>query len=423
MPLPVTLPPFVQAVKEFQQLGLVNKALIDVTAVDVPLIALAKNQSERKERALRQGLVLLVAFLMAPLHARLVSRLMSHGIGIKGHSGANQTLMRLSFNELANTNTMRQGIIRLFRDPSGKVPLQNRIPLPLKRRLGPRALEHLRKRVLNAKSHFLMTDLAVCGLLLSSIGFIKVAFGKLMSGKNQFSGEFGIVNTNVLDALYRHEHQGDHEALQAKTQLKQAITFSTAIGVPVLLGLLVRHGLKTPNPKGLNRFITQKLAPRLDYNYPSYLKSLKGWPLLSDGAQILLSLMLTMGELTSARSKRELKELAIQRNSIDAMFFFGAPMFMKALSGSTTVQGAIDRARFKVPHLVQQAARRSARTYLASFLLTLACVSAIVAKTNQITRQAVKDDANRLTPRPYTDPRISPRTSPVGSPNPQPTGP
>jgi len=48
-----SIPAWVHAVREFQHLGLMNKAVIDATAVDIPLVVLAKNNTERKERLIR----------------------------------------------------------------------------------------------------------------------------------------------------------------------------------------------------------------------------------------------------------------------------------------------------------------------------------------------------------------------------------
>ena len=66
--------------------------------------------------------------------------------------------------------------------------------------------------------------------------------------------------------------------------------------------------------------------------------------MVSDASLIIASLLLTVGELASSRSAREFKENFIMRNSIDAMFFLGTPLFMKLLAGSTTIQGALEKA-------------------------------------------------------------------------------
>lgn len=54
----VNFPPWVQGVSEFQQLGLVNKAVMTTFGIDVPYVALAKNPEEQKERMVRQSLIM-----------------------------------------------------------------------------------------------------------------------------------------------------------------------------------------------------------------------------------------------------------------------------------------------------------------------------------------------------------------------------
>lgn len=137
----------------------------------------------------------------------------------------------------------------------------------------------------------------------------------------------------------------------------------------------------------------------------------------SDGGFILTALVLTAGELASARSPREFKELAIMRNSIDLVFFFGVPFFMKLLSGSTTVAGALEKAQQTLKTLpksahapaLQQAASRSAWTYVLSFVLGSLAVAGITIATNQMTRKGVKKAAEAL------DTPISPQTTTLPS--------
>lgn len=363
---PIVFSPFVKAVKEFQELGLVNKALLDATAVDIPLVGLAKNPTERKERFVRQALVLLICFVIAPLHARLVSKLMSH------HFKISEKAMRIPFDALKNQKALIQSLKAIAEKTM-------------------RPSERLRKSIVSAKTGFMMVDLAVCGFLLSSVGSIKVLFGKLITGKSQFTGEQGIVSEKALNQIYQQETK----ASQVKNYNKEIATLSLGVGVPLLTGLLLRKAFMKPVLSS-TKPVLHCLAALLDYNYPKYTRWLKGWPMVSDGALIMLAGLLTLGELTSARSPREFKELAIQRNSIDALFFFGAPMFMKMLSGATTVQGAINLAKGKSAKVLKLAATGAAKSYVASYLLAGLAVAGIVVVTNNMTRQAVKNKAEAI---------------------------
>ena len=371
-----TLPTWVNAVREFQHLGLMNKAVIDATAVDIPLVVLAKNKTERKERLIRQAMVLAIAFIIAPLHAKVISRLCSKALGFTA-KGLNETLMQLSSKELASTESLQQGLARVV-GPHWQQSISN-------------PLEPLRQAVIKAKAKFFMWDLGLEGLLFASVGFIKVFFGNLMSGKKQFTGELGAVSEQQLDALYQQGAKTPPKSWLSKN-FKEVLTMGLGVLAPVAIGLAMRRGLLASASKGLSGFMAKTIAPLFDYNYPTYAKRLRGWPLLSDASLLLTAIVLTVGELASARSKREFNELAIQRNSIDALFFFGAPALMKVFSGSTTVQGAINKAVAKNNSL-QQAARRSALAYVASYLLSMASIAGIIVYTNALTLRSVKQDA------------------------------
>lgn len=365
----MALSPWANKVKEFQQLGLINKAVLDATAVDIPLVTMAKNPTEQKERLLRQALVLLIAFVIAPIHARLLQGLVAKQFKLAPE------LFQLGFKQLSSTQQLGQALKILKTQAKGVARYTSN--------------ESLRQKLIKAKTLFMATDLAVCGGLLSSVGFIKVLFGQFLSGKKQFSGELGLTSEKTLDAIYAKEAENK----KVSGRFKYAIALGLGVGAPVALSFLFRHSLLKAKPKA--SFLS-KTASFMDYNYPHYYKRLKGWPMLSDGAMILQAALLSIGDMIAARSPREFKELAIQRNSIDAVFFFAAPVFMKLLSGSTTVQGAIDAVRNKSPKIIRQVGNRAANTYVLSYLLAGAAVAGITAYTNMLTKKGVAKAAQSI---------------------------
>lgn len=375
----IVLSPFVNSVKEFQQLGLANKAIIDATAVDIPLITLSKNENERKERALRQGMVLLIAFVLAPLHAKVFSKLISKSIGLGTHK-INQELMQLSFKDLKNVASLKTGIHNLY---------ENLLKEPMPKNLGEHINENLKKNILKAKSRFLAADLGFECLLFSSLGFIKTSFGKTLTGKDQFTGEQGIVEQEKLDQIYKKEKE--KQGFFSNKHFKEVVTVGLGVTIPLLLSRLIHKSLSKETNKGIYGFVSNKVAKLFDHNFARHSKFLKGLPLLSDAALLVSALVLTGGELSSARSPREFKELAIQRNSIDFMFFFGAPLFMKLLSGSTTVQGAIDR---------KKSPKAAALAYVVSYIAASLSVAGIVMLTNKMTRKGVKKEAQNIQNKP-----------------------
>jgi len=397
---PSQLGAFASTVREFQSLGLINKAVIDATAVDIPIIALAKNNIERKERALRQAMVLMIAFVMAPLHAWLISKGFAQRLMVKTGlktKGLGQRLLQLSYKDLHNGATLKKGVEKLFKEFFAEA-----LPSELVQKLSNQDLtEALRKEIVKQKSGFGMADLSLEGFLFATVGFIKVLFGKLMTGTKQFTGEIGIVKKETLDQIYQNEKQ-QRPKTKTDSHFKEVLTIGLGIGVPVLLGLMLKRAhLKAVEAgrtyKGFMGAI-RKIAHVFDYNYPRYPNRFKrlNIPLLSDAGLVVTALILTTGELASARSKREFKELAIMRNSIDALFFFGTPLFMKALTGSTTVNGALAKVNNGTAQQIRRAGHKAAWMYVLSFLLNLVAVSGIVVLTNQMTRKGVKKAAEKL---------------------------
>lgn len=378
------LSPFINSVKEFQQLGLVNKAVIDSTAVDIPLVGLSKNKNERKERALRQGLVLLIAFLLAPVHSKALLKILGKKIGFKSQK-LNQELMQLSFKDLKNVKSLESGISELY-----KKHLKTAIPSDLGKSIN----ENLRKKILKTKSLFLAWDLGFECLLFANIGFAKVLFGKKLTGKDQFSGEQGIVDQKKLDKIY--EKEKEKKSVLSNKHFKEITTSGLGIAIPAVLSILIHKSLIKDVNKGFKGFMSNKIAKLFDHNFSRHAKFLKGLPLLSDAALLVSALVLTGGELSSARSPREFKELAIQRNSIDGMFFFGAPLFMKLISGSTTVQGAIDKIQSKDPNLIKKSANKAAWAYVLSYILASLSVAGIVVLTNKMTQKEIKKEAQNI---------------------------
>ncbi|MDH4378758.1 MAG: hypothetical protein QE263_02485 [Vampirovibrionales bacterium] len=395
------LPAWVLGLRDFQRLGLINKAVIDVTAVDIPFIAMAKNKTEQKERILRQSLLLVIAFILAPIHSTLIARAMSKYVGFVGDAGKalNKTLMQLSYKDLGNLESFQTAVSKLF-----KTTLNQPLPeLLVKNGL----TDALRHNILKAKSHFLRLDLAVEGVLFSLIGPAKVMFGEWLSGKKQFTGEFGIVDQSTLNKLYDKQAEAKAKKKPWRQFLQQHSTlFSMALGVIVpLLGATALHRLfKAPSPTGVSRWFQQHIAPHFDYHYSQFIKVFKGVPMLSDGSLLLMCILMQISELAAARSKREVKEVAIQRSLLDVTFFFGIPAFMRLLSGSTSVQGAMDKkieaAAAKGIKLGEAELKRIGKvagwTYGVSYLLAATAIIGSIALGNHFTRKGVRDDAQKL---------------------------
>ncbi|MEZ4574861.1 MAG: hypothetical protein R2857_08100 [Vampirovibrionales bacterium] len=56
--------------QDFAHASAINKGILDIIGIDVPLIAVAKNNLERKERAFQQAITFLIFFMLAPCMPR-----------------------------------------------------------------------------------------------------------------------------------------------------------------------------------------------------------------------------------------------------------------------------------------------------------------------------------------------------------------
>lgn len=402
------LPRWVRGVHEFQQAGIVNKALVDMVGIDVPQIVLAKNPMERQERFFRQGLIFVLAFVLAPLHAYGFAKLVSR---------ANQLpadVFRVSFKDLANVRTLKQALSQASRSNPAIFSFGRAQPIN----------EALRQRLTKAKTQFLTLDLITECVLSGCVGPLKVLFGTKLTGKKQFTGEHGIVSAQTLDQLYAKADQERNKtqtsgSLTAKAlDLKTWLPIGLGVILPLLIGGLIRRQYSRPfsnthvSASRLNRWV-RALAPTFDYTYAKHLLASKRWgallnkvPLASDAFLVAVGLTYTLGDLAAARSHREFKELFIQHNAINVMYFLGTPLWMKTLTHLMGDRYGLKHSAISVGRVLARnqlpptqrgpAARFAALAYLSSFVFNLLVISGVIATTNRMTRAAVKEDAKAL---------------------------
>lgn len=404
MTSPISQPPvnqrfsgtFAHRVNQFQKMALVNRALLDVVAVDTVYVGLANNNKQRQERFIRQALVLLLGFMVAPLHALLLSRWFSYQHRLP------QPLMQLPMANLTSMSALKQGYKNLLQEIQEN-PEQARQLLKLPITPG------LRRRLIQAKSGLLMTDLAAEGGLYASIPLVKNACSHLwITQSGQAAGEQGVVSPKALAAIYEQE-------ARQKTQRQREIG-SVAAGVlgPLAFGLLFRKALSASphnhrNP-GLFLRSMQWLMPKFDYVYPRS-GALKGLPLMKIGPLFVVAVINSIADVVSARSTTEAKELATTGVLINALFFFGDGALMALLRKfstnrfklpfTTSVENAIASAKKlypKHPSMAQKAADRAAQHYLLSYLINIPATAGIVYGANKLTQRNITAKAQQLEP-------------------------
>lgn len=388
MPQPVLLSPWVHWTKLFQERPLLNRAVLDTVGYAVPSILLTRNPIERKEQTLDRILVIGSAFFLAPLHAWLFLRLFSRKL-------PSEMLMRLSYKDLFNTKGFQAALPRLkqelLQDSLGKQVWA--IP---KRLLTDNAFANrIRQQVIQQKSHMLLWDLLTEALIFTNLRFVTNWFTRTLTGKNQFSGEYGVAEQEKLDKLHQKNKQGE----RFTEQQKQIFNTVLALLVPPLVALGLRRAMLQPQNQSFWAKGLRRIAGGFDYNKGIYLGM---------GALGVIIAMQLLGYAMAARDKYELREKMLVQNIGNFIFFFGNWTWMQLLGRTIlgqsklpavrSVQEAMDKVAKQGGSMpkVKQASRWAATFYWLCFLLNNLSFASLVVATNKSTVQQVKTDVAQL---------------------------
>jgi hypothetical protein len=379
----VNLPAWVQGVSEFQQLGLVNKATMSTLGIDVPYVALAKNPEEKKERLVRQSMILAFMYSMAPLHSTLLAYHFAKKMDVTHDVKTKKKLLGLKFEELAHLDAFQKAVKQHL--PQGKDA----------------ATEAMRLCVLKAKGTHLAWDLAAEGGLLASVGLLKVLFSEWQTGNKRFTGEKGLASEAELNALYKKEQRKDPFGIP---HFREMSVIMGATVLPFLFGQGIKKTmLEVPKKRnGLQRQMA-KLAPHFDYNFCQFLGKrfpfLKEVPMLPLSGLALVAFFLNMGDIASSRSPRDFKENTVRSVAFFSSMFIIGPMLVSFLNkGHTTIVKLLEAEAKagKAPEQLVKIAKNSALKYIGIFSANLALMIGVVYGINQMTKHDLKEDLKKL---------------------------
>lgn len=374
----------VRATQYTQDNVVLNKALLVILGVDVPLVGLSRNQQEMKETLFRAALILASAYLIAPFRAKAIAW------GLSKLFKFDSRLMKLPFESLKSGEQFKNGVAVLAKEL--------KIPIVL-----PRETSKTLKHVVEAKSQLLIWDLILDGLVFVNMGWIKNAFGRFITGKKQFTGEMGVVSQEKLDKLYALKNQ-------KKTPLEKYlpwITSSMAIVSPLILGLWVRRAMLSPvKQMGKVTGFLRKHVTQFDYKSGIYMKLA---PLF------LVGVLNDVGDIIAARSNHERREIFLKKVPITGLFFFGdmawmwvASKFVLAKHKIPAVTSIAKAVELAPKHLKTKAAASAAGLYWLSFILNTLCLGGVVIANNRLTTKKVKEEVahmdtmtNKTRPRKY----------------------
>ena len=309
--------PLVQGVANFQQYALVNKAVLALAGWDAPMLVTAKNAQERKERLWKQLFYFGVVFMAAPLHAWFLSRYFgpkafnpTQLAALKKINIEPGRLLQISSKHLHDLNGLRSGLTELFEKKLGV-----HLPDEIKHSID----EPFRQRLIKAKQHFWVGDLAIEGFFMGSIGWmINLASKYWISKGDQFSGEMRLAKESDLQELYEKEREKEWFS----PKVRAAFTSIAGTLVPMGASLLVGHSLLRPSSTNSVLRLVKKLAPTFDYHY------LKQVPLMGMGGLGLLAFWADTSDMINSRSPRERVENAFKYLAT-AVFMTGDLVWMK----------------------------------------------------------------------------------------------
>jgi hypothetical protein len=377
------IPPWVSSIQRLQDNVFLNKSILETVGLDGPMIGMARNPQERKELAFKVGIITLVAFYLAPLHARLFAQLASHL-----HGQIDARLLCLGYEELTHTSALKQGLSRLKEElVSFKV---KPLTLPEAWELQP---ETLRQNIVKAKTLLLTLDLGTEALFLMNVGKLKNWFGYLLTHKKQFTGEMGTVSSSDLDALYTYKEKQKREHSLTSKQTSYLLN-TLALFTPTVIAQSFKHAFLNMNKQNSVLSALRKIAPAFSNDSRGFTLGLASFA--------TAFVLLNIGEYTAARSDNEKVEIVVKKTPLFLSFMFGDLLLNRGLKRlfppkGYTLQHTITQTLRQAPKALKaKAAQHAALTYLGAFTLNTGLVAAVIYAGNKITRKRLKQQVQHM---------------------------
>lgn len=295
---------------------MLNKATLDAS-VDVPMVMMANNKTERAERFNRCAIAWTIAFATPFVTLPLTNRL-----AMKYIAGASKKLMseeskliELSNKYLVGKNETKKGIEEFVKNYKvskldkfyagmfGKKPSQKAPDFREFITNNNGDFEKIRKKLVNAKMSVLAFDLAFTAGSLGSIGFFNNWRTKRKTGREGFSAEFNMADQKVTD---------ERAKKYAKTEGLRKASFAALVGLITLMPLAIKKGLNTKETGKFGKFV-KKHAHLTDYTDGIFMHRL---PLF------FAAISAYYGMSVASRNKTELKDNLI-RAMVGQFAFFG----------------------------------------------------------------------------------------------------
>ena len=286
---------------------LLNKAILDVAALDAPQIIMSNNKDERRERlnksAISFALGYISPFITLPLSNRLV---MSKVVKLsKNFTSSENKLIQLSFKYLDNKLNTQKGIELLSKE------LKTDFSGIINKFGGD--YEKIRQKLINAKCIVLGSDMLFTAGSIGSLGFYNNWQTKKLTRQDGYSAEFKMADKDIV------------EKRAQKYKKSEPFRKGLFAGILTLLAaspLILKKGL---NAKTASKFsnIISKLASKFDYTDGIFMKRLTFF---------MATIGIYSGITLASRNQTELKDNII-RSSVSMATFFGGDIVIGSILG------------------------------------------------------------------------------------------
>lgn len=283
---------------------LLNKAIFDITGSDIPWVVMANNKEERRERANRGLLSVLMVFISPlvalPLVNRFAMRKISKLTPKLFHKQYNA--VKLSNEYLVSAEKTKEGLAKLKNELAEK-----KINLDIKALLEKSggSYDTLRKKIIDSKNIVLGFDMLMVSGVFGHIGFFNDWQTRRKTGQIGYSAELNMADKNVIEKRAKKQEE--------IRKFKYAGFLATLAAASVAMPLAIRHGLNTKSSTKFANYV-KRHGERFDYKDAIFMSRLP---------MAISFIAAHTGVFLASRNKSEMKDNAVRSTTAISIFFLG----------------------------------------------------------------------------------------------------
>ncbi len=280
---------------------LINKALVDAS-IDVPMVAMANNPDERRERFSRVLIGWSIGFATPFITLPLTNRLALKGIAktYKGFFNKENNIIQISNKNLKTADATKKAIENLAE--KYKFSTED---------IAKNGYENLRRKLINSKCAVLAFDYLFTAGSLGCIGYFNNWMTKRKTGRKGFSAEFNMAEKSLTDKRAEKFE---------KREKNMKLSFAAILGLLVASPVFIRKALLSNAKTGFLGKIS-KNAAKFDYDDGILMRRLP---------MFLTMMCAYYGVASASRNNTEMKDNLV-RSTVGGGVFFGGDIIIGSI--------------------------------------------------------------------------------------------